>query len=63
MRPGWKMWRDNLLIPDQHNPGVTKVRKQGEGKHKKFIGSEHHSSSKGGNRFWPIGRWAGGKIQ
>jgi hypothetical protein len=54
IREGWKAWRDNLLIPDQHEPGQQKGY-LGSGKQKKHIGSEHHSSSTGGVQFYQIG--------
>ena len=50
---GWKKWRDGLLIPDTHDPGVQKGFR-GSLKVKKFQGSEHHSRSNGAVHFWPV---------
>jgi hypothetical protein len=60
---GWKNWRDNLLIPDQHEPGVQKGFR-GSAKTKKFMGSEHQSRANKGVKYWVNdkgqGTWAGG---
>lgn len=59
----WKLWRDKLLIPDQHEPGVQRGFMDGHKGQKKNTGSEHHSKSSGGTKYYAVGYWGEGKVK
>lgn len=53
----WKSWRNNTLIPDQHEPGVQRGYMQGSKGHFKVGKSEHASKSTGGLKYYRIIPW------
>ena len=57
-----KHWRSSLyLIPETHAPGKQKGF-MGGSKHRKNIGTEHSSHSRGQVTYWQVGRWFLGDI-
>mgnify|MGYP001585472500 FL=1 len=59
----YKKWRDGMLIPDTHEPGLQRgFGMSAKGKKKGSGGPSGPSKANKSVKYWKVGVWAGGRI-